>query len=148
MSHLEPHHLVVVAPVGKDHLGAVLAQPVADATAHKAVGPEDGHNVAAERGPTATAAFHRRQVDRAVSGLQLEKNLLPVKKNTTLTLVSDADPDLWIRICIIKFRSGSVWRDTNPDPDPGHIRKMCRNKQWQLIKINPLFRTFLLLLSK
>ena len=80
MSHLEPHHLVVVAPVGKDHLGAVLAQPVADATAHKAVGPEDGHNVAAERGPTATAAFHRRQVDRAVSGLQLEKKLLPVKK--------------------------------------------------------------------
>ena len=34
---------------------------------------------------------------------------------------SDADPDLWIRICIIKVGSGSVWRDTNPDPDPGHI---------------------------
>lgn len=27
-----------------------------------------------------------------------------------------------IRICIIKVGSGSVWRDTNPDPDPGHIR--------------------------
>ena len=38
---------------------------------------------------------------------------------------SDADPDpvLWIRICIIKVGSGSgsVWRDTNPDPDLGHI---------------------------
>ena len=32
---------------------------------------------------------------------------------------SDADPDLWIRICIIRVGSGSVWRDTNPDP--GHI---------------------------
>ena len=32
---------------------------------------------------------------------------------------SVADPDLWIRICIIKVGSGSVWRDTNPDP--GHI---------------------------
>ena len=31
--------------------------------------------------------------------------------------ISDADPDLWIRLCIIKV--GSVWRDTNPDP--GHI---------------------------
>ena len=31
---------------------------------------------------------------------------------------SDADLDLWIRICIIKV--GSVWRDT--DPDPGHSR--------------------------
>ena len=35
---------------------------------------------------------------------------------------ADPDPDLWIRICIIKVGSGSVWRDTNPDPDPGHIR--------------------------
>ena len=35
---------------------------------------------------------------------------------------SVADPDLWIRICIIKVGSGSVWRDTNPDLDPGHIR--------------------------
>ena len=34
--------------------------------------------------------------------------------------VADPDPDLWIRIFIIK--AGSVWRDTNPDPDPGHIR--------------------------
>ena len=36
--------------------------------------------------------------------------------------VADPDPDLWIWICIIKVGSGSVWRDTNPDPDPGHIR--------------------------
>ena len=28
---------------------------------------------------------------------------------------SDADPDLWIRICIIKVGSWSVRRDTNPD---------------------------------
>ena len=57
---------------------------------------------------------------------------------------ADPDPDLWIRICIIQVGSGygSVWRDTNPDPDPGHIRNMCRNKQCQIIKINPLFRTF------
>ena len=33
---------------------------------------------------------------------------------------SDADPNPWIRICIIKDGSGSVWRDTNPDP--GHKR--------------------------
>ena len=39
-----------------------------------------------------------------------------------VTSVADPDPDLWIRICIIKVGSGSVWRDTNPDPDPGHIR--------------------------
>ena len=38
------------------------------------------------------------------------------------TSVADPDPDLWIRICILKFGSGSVWRDTNPDLDPGHIR--------------------------
>ena len=46
--------------------------------------------------------------------------------NTTIshdpTSVADPDPDLWIRSCIIKVGSGSVWRDTNPDPDPGHIR--------------------------
>ena len=47
--------------------------------------------------------------------------------------VADPDPDLCIRICIIKVGSGSVWRDTNPDPDSGHIRQMCRNKQWQII---------------
>ena len=29
---------------------------------------------------------------------------------------SDADPDLWIRICIVKVGSWSVRRDTNPDP--------------------------------
>ena len=34
---------------------------------------------------------------------------------------SDADPDPWIQICIIKVGSGSVWRDTNPDTDPGHM---------------------------
>ena len=35
-----------------------------------------------------------------------------------LTGTSDADPDQWIRICIIK--GGSVWRDSNTDP--GHIQ--------------------------
>ena len=34
--------------------------------------------------------------------------------------ISDADPDLWILICIIKVGSRSVWRDTNLDSDPGH----------------------------
>ena len=35
------------------------------------------------------------------------------------------DPNLWIRKCKIKVKSGSVWRDTgtNPDPDPGHIQE-------------------------
>ena len=33
---------------------------------------------------------------------------------------SDAEPDLWIWICIIKVGSRSVWRDRNPDK--GHTR--------------------------
>ena len=36
-------------------------------------------------------------------------------------LKSDVDPDLWIRMYIIKVGSGSVWRDTNPDSDQGHM---------------------------
>ena len=34
---------------------------------------------------------------------------------------NDADPDPWIKIYIIKVGSGSAWRDTKPDPDPGLI---------------------------
>ena len=41
--------------------------------------------------------------------------------NVGFEYCSDANPDPWIRICTIKFGSGSVWRVTNPDPDPGHI---------------------------
>ena len=37
-------------------------------------------------------------------------------------MISDADPDLWIRIYIIKVGSGSVWRDTNPDQ--GHRKNV------------------------
>ena len=47
-------------------------------------------------------------------------------------------PPPQIPITTRKSGSGSVCRDTNPDPDPGHIRKMRRNKQWQIIKINLL----------
>ena len=46
----------------------------------------------------------------------------PASSPTALSSVADPDPDLWIQICIIKVGSGSVWRDTNPDPNPGHIR--------------------------
>ena len=37
-----------------------------------------------------------------------------------LETISEADPDPWIRIRIIKVVSGTVWRDTNLDP--GYIR--------------------------
>ena len=41
---------------------------------------------------------------------------------------SDAEPDLWIWICIIKVGSRSVWRDRNPDK--GHTRnpRMTRRR--------------------
>ena len=40
-----------------------------------------------------------------------------------LVLTIDADPpDLWIRICILKVRSRFVWRDTDLDLGPGHLR--------------------------
>ena len=45
-----------------------------------------------------------------------------------------------IRICIIKVGSGSVRKDTNPDPDPGQIGKCaeaCNNTK------KNLFLTFL-----
>ena len=41
---------------------------------------------------------------------------------------SEADPDLWIRICIIKVRSGSIWTDTNPDPG-----QICHDKKIKLV---------------
>ena len=40
--------------------------------------------------------------------------------STTKQRVKEVQPVMRIRICIIKVGSGSVWRDTNPDPDPGH----------------------------
>ena len=43
-----------------------------------------------------------------------------------------ADPDLWIRICIVKVGSGSVWRDTNPDPDPDQKQAMANNLKFIL----------------
>ena len=53
---------------------------------------------------------------------QIVKNGLMYHMKTAECLrlkISDADPDLWIRICIIKV--GSVWRDTNPDS--GHMEQ-------------------------
>jgi hypothetical protein len=48
---------------------------------------------------------------------------------------SDMDPDLWIRICIIKAGSGSVWGDTDPDLDPGHIfYSKLQKHAWQKFK--------------
>ena len=55
----------MVAAVGEDHLRAVLAQPVADGAADKAVGPEDRHHVTGKRGATAPSPLHGRQVDIA-----------------------------------------------------------------------------------
>ena len=34
----------------------------------------------------------------------------------------------WIRISILKVGSGSVCRDTNPDPDPGNMQKHAMAK--------------------
>ena len=49
---------------------------------------------------------------------------------------SDADP--WTRICIMKVGSGSVWRNTNPDP--GHmvnVQKAAMAKEVIRIRMDP-----------
>ena len=53
--------------------------------------------------------------------MYLFKPLKHVKIQKLSKSSSDADPDLWIRKCLIKVGSRSVWRDTNPDP--GHYCK-------------------------
>jgi hypothetical protein len=39
----------MIAPVGKDHLASVLAQPIADASPQESVSTEHRHHVAAKR---------------------------------------------------------------------------------------------------
>ena len=52
----------MIASVGKDHLGAVLAEAVGHTSPDEPVGPEHGHHVAREGGAPALATLHRRQV--------------------------------------------------------------------------------------
>ena len=56
----------------------------------------------------------RKQVFRCIF------NMASIIQFYRQTSDADPDPDLRIQICIIKVGSGSVWKDTNPDLDPGH----------------------------
>ena len=50
------------------------------------------------------------------------KEILLVVEDDFLFMISDADPDVWIQICIIKS-------DLDPEPDPyGEIRIWIRDK--------------------
>ncbi len=70
LTYLKPHHLVVLATVGQDHLGAVLAQSVANAAAQESAGPKHGDHVTAEWGAAAPTPLHSRQI--YLSRLQLK----------------------------------------------------------------------------
>ena len=61
-AHLEPHHLVVFAVVGQDHLRAVLAQPIADGAPDAARRAEDGGHATAEAASVAVAPLDGSQV--------------------------------------------------------------------------------------
>ena len=59
---------------------------------------------------------------------------------------SDADLHPWIWIRIIKVGSGSIWRDTDTNPDPGHeytVNGQKHGKNLKLILKFGFFATFL-----
>ena len=74
MSDLEAHESVVVPVIGNDHLTAVFAQSVADASADAARGPEHGGHLARKGAPVAGALLQGGQVDRRL--LQLATSTL------------------------------------------------------------------------
>ena len=75
--------------------------------------------------------------DLVAMSADLQRRWEALLEAVRVTVLSrDADSDPWIRIRIIKGGSGSVWRDTNPDP--GHIRtdnkcaETCHGKKLEL----------------
>ncbi len=60
----------MLATVGEDHLGAVLAEPVAHAAAQESASSEHGDHVTAEGGAAAPTPLHSRQI--YLPGLQLK----------------------------------------------------------------------------